>query len=55
MVVKTIGVAALILWLGRRLPRIEIDRALSWAWKLANPLAILAIALAGVVTLLFYR
>lgn len=55
MALKTIAVAALILWLGRRLPRIEVDRALSWAWKLANPLAIAAIALAGLVTLLFYR
>lgn len=55
MALKTTAVAALILWLGRRWPRVEIDRALSWAWKLANPLAIVAIALAGLVTLLFYR
>lgn len=55
MALKTAAVAALILWLGRRLPRVEIDRALTWAWKLANPLAILAIALGGLVTLLFYR
>jgi NADH-quinone oxidoreductase subunit H len=55
MAVKTAGVAALLLWAGRRLPRLEVDRVLSLAWKLANPLAILAIAYAGLVTLLFYR
>lgn len=54
MALKTGAVAALILWLGRRMPRVEVDRALAWAWKLVNPLAILAIALAGLVTLLFY-
>lgn len=55
MAVKTAAVASLILWLGRRLPRVEVDRAVSWAWKAANPLAIVAIALAGLVTLVFYR
>ena len=55
MALKTLAVAALLLWLGRRLPRIEVDRALSLAWKVANPLAIVAIALGGLVTLLFYR
>lgn len=55
MVVKTAGVAALILWAGRRLPRLEIDRALALAWKVANPLAIVAIVIAGGLTLGFYR
>jgi NADH-quinone oxidoreductase subunit H len=55
MVVKTAGVAALILWAGRRLPRVEIDRALALAWKVANPLAIVAIVIAGGLTLGFYR
>ena len=55
MAIKTAGVAALILWAGRRLPRVEIDRALSLAWKVANPLAILAIVIAGGLTLAFYR
>ena len=51
MAVKTLAVAALILWLGRRVPRMELPRTLSLAWKVANPLAILAIVLAGAVTL----
>lgn len=54
MALKTLAVAALLLWAGRRLPRFEIDRVLSWAWKAANPLAILAIVWAGGLTLLFY-
>lgn len=55
MAVKTLAVAALLLWAGRRVPRLEIDRVLSIAWKAANPLAILAIVWAGLLTLLFYR
>jgi NADH-quinone oxidoreductase subunit H len=54
MAVKTLAVAALLLWAGRHVPRLEIDRVLSWAWKAANPLAILAIVWAGLLTLLFY-
>lgn len=55
MAVKTLAVAALLLWAGRQVPRLEIDRVLSLAWKVANPLAILAIVIAGALTLLFYR
>jgi NADH-quinone oxidoreductase subunit H len=55
MALKTTAVAALVLWAGRRVPRLEIDRVASWAWKFANPLAILAIVIAGLITLLFYR
>ena len=55
MVIKTVAVAAVILWAGRQLPRVEIDRALSLTWKVANPLAILAIVIAGGLTLAFYR
>lgn len=54
MVLKTVAVAALLLWAGRQVPRMEIDRVLSWAWKVANPLAIVGIVWAGLVTLLFY-
>ena len=55
MAVKTIAVAALLLWAGRQVPRQEIDRVASLAWKVANPLAILAIVIAGLITLVFYR
>lgn len=55
MVLKTAAVAFGLLWAGRRLPRVPADRALTWAWKLFIPLAILAIVLAGAETLAFYR
>lgn len=55
MALKTVSVAALVLWVGRRLPRVEVDRTLGLAWKVANPLAIVAIAIAGAETLAFYR
>ncbi len=55
MALKTVAVATLILWAGRRLPRMEIDRVLPLAWKVANPLAILAIVISGGLTLAFYR
>lgn len=55
MVLKTAAVIALALWAGRRVPRVELDRLLPVAWKLANPLALVAIVHAGLVTLLFYR
>ncbi len=55
MALKTTAVAVLLLWAGSRVPRLEVDRVASWAWKFANPLAILAIVIAGLITLLFYR
>ena len=55
MILKSAAVAALLLWAGRRIPRLEVDRVASLAWKFANPLAILAIVLAGLITLVFYR
>jgi NADH-quinone oxidoreductase subunit H len=55
MALKTGAVAALLLWAGRRVPRLEVDRVASLAWKVANPLAILAIVIAGLITLLFYQ
>jgi NADH-quinone oxidoreductase subunit H len=55
MGLKTTAVAAAILWATRQLPAIQLDRVLSLAWKVANPLAILAIAIAGGLTLAFYQ
>ncbi len=54
MALKTLAVATGMLWVGRRFPRVELDRLLSVAWKLAIPAAIGAIAWSGLVTLLFY-
>lgn len=55
MAVKTLAVAASMLLAGRLVPRARIDRLLPFAWKVAIPLAILAIVWSGLVTLLFYR
>ncbi len=55
MALKTAVVAAFLLWVGGRVPRFQTDRVLSIAWKLANPLALLAIVVSGLLTLLFYR
>ena len=55
MAVKTVAVAVVLLWAGRRVPRVEADRLLSLAWKVAIPLAIAAIVYAGPLTLWFYR
>ncbi len=55
MALKTVAVAVLLLWIGRRVPRMEIDRLLPFAWKVAIPLALLAIVYAGPLTLFFYR
>lgn len=54
MVLKTAAVALLLLWAGRRLPRVELPDLLSVVWKYAVPAAILAIVWAGLVTRLFY-
>ena len=55
MVLKTLAVSSLILWIGLRVPRVQVDRLLSFAWKAAIPLAIAAIVYAGPLTLWFYR
>lgn len=55
MALKTLAVAVGLLWAGRVFPRMETDRLVSFAWKVAIPGAIGAIVLAGATTLLFYR
>ena len=55
MAIKTLAVAALMLAAGRLLPRPSLEQVVAWAWKAAIPAALLAIAWAGLVTLLFYR
>lgn len=54
MALKTLAVAALLLWAGRLVPRIPADRLLGLAWKVAIPLAIAAIVYAGPLTLWLY-
>lgn len=55
MVLKTAGVVAFIVWVGTRFPRMEVERLLTLAWKIAIPAALLAIIYAGPLTLLAYR
>ncbi len=55
MVLKTGAVAVAMLWGGSRVPRVQIDRLLPFAWRVAIPLAIGAIVWSGLTTLLFYR
>lgn len=55
MALKTAAVALLLLAAGRVVPRVTVDRLLPVAWKVAIPLAILAIVVAGPITLVFYR
>lgn len=54
MALKTLALAWLALWAGRRLPRVELDRVLPFAWKVAVPAAIGAIAISGLITRFFY-
>lgn len=54
MALKTLAVAAFMLWVGRQFPRVELDRLLSLAWKVAIPAAIGAIVWSGLATILFY-
>ena len=55
MALKTVAVVALMFWIGRRLPRVGVDRLLTFAWKVAIPLSLAAIVYAGLLTLWFYR
>lgn len=54
MALKTLALAWLALWAGRRLPRVELDRLLPLVWKVAVPAAIGAIGIAGLITRFFY-
>lgn len=49
---KTLAVAALMLFAGRYLPRLRTDWLLEWGWKLGIPLALANIFWVGVVLLL---
>lgn len=48
---KTTSVAALMLWLGSRLPRIREAHFLAWCWKLGIPLALLNLLIVGILVL----
>ena len=50
--VKTLAVAAAMLFAGRYVPRLREEHLLAWSWKIGIPLALLNILYVGVVLLL---
>lgn len=50
-VLKTYALAALVLWLGRRLPRYRVDQMLGLSWKILLPASLVNVALVGVLVL----
>lgn len=55
MALKTLAVATAMLWVGLRVPRVELPWLLAATWKYAIPFAIVAIVWAGFTTVAFYR
>ena len=51
MTIKMFGLAALLLWLGRRMPRLRHDQMLALSWKILLPASLLNVALVGIVIL----
>lgn len=52
MALKTLGLAALVLWGGRRLPRLRHDQMLALAWKVLLPASLVSVMLVGILALL---
>ncbi len=52
---KTLGVASVMLCIGRFVPRVSPDALLAWAWKLGIPLALVNILWVGVILLMVQR
>lgn len=52
-VLKTLLIATLLLWISHRLPHIELEQFMKWAWILLIPLALLNIFLVGGMLLLW--
>ena len=50
-IVKTLILAALVLWLGRFVPRLRHDQILTLCWKILLPASLLNITLVGILTL----
>lgn len=51
-VLKTFALAALVLWLGRFLPKLRHDQMLTLCWKILLPASLLNITLVGILTLI---
>ncbi len=52
LAVKTFGVAAVLLWIGRRIPRLRHDQMLALSWKILLPASLINVALVGIAILL---
>lgn len=48
---KTFALAALVLWMGRFLPRVRHDQMLSLSWKILLPASLVNIMIVGILTL----
>jgi NADH-quinone oxidoreductase subunit H len=52
--IKTFGLAALLLWAGRLMPRLRHDQMLSLAWKVLLPASLVNVALVGILVLIVF-
>lgn len=55
MVLKTYALVALMLWVGRRMPRLGHDQMLAFSWKLVLPLSLVNLAAVGILILVAFR
>ena len=51
MALKTLALATLVSWAGRRVPRLRHDQMLSLAWKVLLPASLVNVALVGILAL----
>jgi len=51
-ILKTLALAAIVLWIGRFLPRLRSDQMLTLCWKILLPASLLNITLVGILTLI---
>jgi NADH-quinone oxidoreductase subunit H len=51
-ILKTFGLAALVLWAGRFLPTLRHDQMLALSWKILLPASLVNITLVGILTLI---
>lgn len=55
MLLKTYALVALILWIGRRTPRLGHDQMLIFSWKLVLPVSFVNLAAVGILILVAFR
>lgn len=51
MLLKSYALVALLLWVGRRMPRFGHDQMLAFSWKIGLPLAFVNLAITGILIL----